>query len=169
MRHGNMMLDLHFVHNSPNKICKFRCPPPQRRSALAWFSRKLFFLSTKNMRDMCMAHNQKTWRKNNFWDFFKSVAYLYNINLIGGWRINKDIQYIKLLQILPKWFILQLGGRRNAYVQQTEYTPYSNQKKHMEEVKANDVFSGMGSKENSVSLPIIIGFLRGGGDSPNHS
>lgn len=129
MRHGNMMLDLHFVHNSPNKICKFRCPPPQRRSALAWFSRKLFFLSTKNMRDMCMAHNQKTWRKNNFWDFFKSVAYLYNINLIGGWRINKDIQYIKLLQILPKWFILQLGGRRNAYVQQTEYTPYSNQKK----------------------------------------
>ena len=44
----------------------------------------------------------------------------------------------------------------------------ATKKKHMEEVKANDVFSGMGSKENSGSLP-IIGFLRVGGDSPNHS
>ena len=45
----------------------------------------------------------------------------------------------------------------------------ATRKKHMEEVKANDDFSGMGSIENSASLPIIIGFLRGGGDSPNHS
>ena len=44
----------------------------------------------------------------------------------------------------------------------------ATQKKRMEKVKANDDFFRDG-EQRKFSLPIIIGFLRGGGDSPNHS
>ena len=162
------MLGLHFVHNSPNKICKFRCPPPQRRSALAWFSRKLNFIYQKHERHVYGSQPTKTWRKTKNLGFLSSQL-LTCIDLIDGWRINKDIQYIKLFKLSPNDLSFNWGVVGMHMYNQLNTNLTATRKKHMEEVKANDDFSGMGSIENSASLPIIIGFLRVGGDSPNHS